>query len=297
MTTRISTTGDLSAQEWEALSAYLDEKLNPQEIAVLEKRLEREPNLRSSLEELGRTRNALRDLPKMHAPHNFTLTPEMAGLRSGARSLPAAYPVLRLASVLATIFFVMLSVSQMMFVGNRPTGALLSESRKIVTTEAALEMPPGSSFGKGGGEADNVGAESAPVATEALPVLTEAPQPVAPLAFAPQQPTQAVLEKMVEESPLATSETGSLIVTPLGLPLTPTPSLELEVADQSVSATEEISAQILTTEGATPPLGVYKAINTATWSWSFLKTIQVLLAFLAVGTGLAAIWLRRSSHA
>jgi hypothetical protein len=296
MTTRISSTGDLTAKEWEALSAYLDEKLNTQENAAWNKRLEEDPHLRYGLEELRRTRNALQELPKMRAPRNFTLTPEMAGLRPGVRSLPPAYPVLRLASVLATIFFVLLSVSQVMVVGNNKTSVLLSESRQVVTSEVSSEMLSGPSFGKGGGDADNVGAESAPEEAEAPPASTEAPPPVAPLAFAPEQPTQALLEKMEGENPQATSETGSLVVTPLGLPLTSTPMVKMEVADQAAPVTEEISAQIITTEGVSPQPGVHKAINAATWGWSFLETLQVLLAFLAVGTGLAAIWLRRSSH-
>ena len=289
MTTRISTTGDISTREWEVLSAYLDERLSPQESAALEKRLEENANLHSSLEDLRRTRSLLRDIPRMRAPRNFTLTPEMAGLRPGVRSLPTAYPVLRLTSVLATVFFVLLSISQVMFVGKRATSVAQLKSWSMVTSEVELEMPPGSLFGGEGGESSSADTEAPTVATEAPPVE-------APLAAAPELPTSVAMEKMVGEDSQATSEANTLVVTPLGLLSTSTPPPELDVADQVVSATEEISGQILTPEGTAPALRELRQMTAVTWGWSFLKAIQVFLAFLAVGTGLAAIWLRRSVH-
>ena len=288
MTTRISSAGDLSTREWETLSAYLDEKLSPQEKAVLEKRLEENLELQVSLEDLRRTRSLLRIQPRMRAPRNFTLNPEMAGLRPGMRSLPSAYPVLRLASVLATIFFVLLSVSQLMLVGNQATSMVQPEFLAKETSAVGAEMLPQPSFGVGGG-GSSISADKEAVSTEALPAE-------APLALAPEQPTEVALEKMAGEPPQATPEAGILIVTPLGLPSTSTPSNELENADQVVSATKEISPQGQITEGVASPLRGYKERNALARGWTLLKAIQVFLAFLAVGTGLAAIWLHRSYH-
>ena len=91
----------LSSRDWEYLSAYLDRQLKPKEIASLETRLSIDPVLSAALGELQRTRDALRSLPRMRAPRNFTLTPQMVGQRSSLRqrSLLRARPALRLAPV------------------------------------------------------------------------------------------------------------------------------------------------------------------------------------------------------
>jgi anti-sigma factor RsiW len=91
----------LSSRDWEYLSAYLDRQLKPKEIASLEARLSGDPVFSAALGELQRTRDALRNLPRMRAPRNFTLTPQMVGQRSSlrSRSLLRARPALRLAPV------------------------------------------------------------------------------------------------------------------------------------------------------------------------------------------------------
>jgi anti-sigma factor RsiW len=91
----------LSTRDWEYLSAYLDRQLKPKEIASLEARLSVDPVFSAALGELQRTRDALRSLPRMRAPRNFTLTPQMVGQRSSLRqrSPLRARPALRLAPV------------------------------------------------------------------------------------------------------------------------------------------------------------------------------------------------------
>jgi len=82
------------------LSAYLDGQLKPSEAARIEARLQTEPELASILQDLRQTRGILRQLPQRRAPRNFTLTPTMVGLKP---PMPRAYPVFRLATVLATL--------------------------------------------------------------------------------------------------------------------------------------------------------------------------------------------------
>jgi anti-sigma factor RsiW len=293
MTTRTSPTNEISPGEWETLSVYLDGKLSPQESAALEKRLQENPDLRSSLDELIRIRGLLRNLPRLRARRNFTLTPEMAGLCSGVRSIPNAYPLLRLASVLATVFLVLLSVSQIMFLGNRATSVMQREALVMVTSEGESQITPMPSFGIGGG----VGVETEVPALEAeIPqAATEASMEEAPIAALPEQPTQSELEKVVGDASLATAEANSLAVTPLGLPSTSTPA-KVEAADQVVSVTEDISLPIPAPEGVALYPGASRETRIGTWSWSFLNVLQIILAILAVGTGLAAIWIRRSNR-
>jgi anti-sigma factor RsiW len=93
---------DLPARDVELLSAYLDQGLSPRQERKLHARLEREPDLRWALDELRRTVAIVRSLPEVHPPRSFTLAPEVAG----ERRRPAAYPVLQLATALATLAFV-----------------------------------------------------------------------------------------------------------------------------------------------------------------------------------------------
>ena len=99
----------LSSRDWEYLSAYLDRQLKPKEIASLEARLSVDPGLSAALGEIQRTRDVLRSLPRMRAPRNFTLTPQMVGQRSPLRARPAARlaPVFGFASALATFLLIL----------------------------------------------------------------------------------------------------------------------------------------------------------------------------------------------
>lgn len=94
----------ITAREQETLSAYLDNALNPRERQRLETQLQTRPDLRAALNDLRHTRQLLRQTPVLRAPRNFTLTPEMAGLRTQP---PRLYPVFRLAFTLASILFVL----------------------------------------------------------------------------------------------------------------------------------------------------------------------------------------------
>jgi anti-sigma factor RsiW len=92
----------LPARDLELLSAYLDQGLSPRQEKGLHARLEREPDLRWALGELRGTVAIVRSLPEVRPPRSFTLAPEVAG----GRARPAPYPVLQLATALATLAFV-----------------------------------------------------------------------------------------------------------------------------------------------------------------------------------------------
>ena len=95
----------ISRRDWQRLSAYVDGKLTVRERSSLEQRLQADVALRSALADLRTLRTALGSLPSVPAPRNFTLTPEMVGRRA-EDSLPRRYPVLRLASVVSSLLFV-----------------------------------------------------------------------------------------------------------------------------------------------------------------------------------------------
>ncbi len=68
---------NFSPDEYELLSAYLDDMLTVAERTALEARLAGDDALRAELEALRNTVSLIKALPVLKAPRNFTLTPEM----------------------------------------------------------------------------------------------------------------------------------------------------------------------------------------------------------------------------
>lgn len=97
---------EISNRDIELLSAYLDQELNPKESARVESRLQSSPQLRNILGELHQNRAALRSLPRLRAPRNFTLTPEIAGIKLKKRT----YPAFGLVSALSSLVLILVLV-------------------------------------------------------------------------------------------------------------------------------------------------------------------------------------------
>jgi hypothetical protein len=88
------------------LSVYLDHELSLAQQQALEKRLNNEPDLRRKLHELRKTKMVLGSLARVHAPRNFTLTPDMVTVRR--KKQVAWFSTLKLATSLAAILLVVL---------------------------------------------------------------------------------------------------------------------------------------------------------------------------------------------
>jgi anti-sigma factor RsiW len=91
----------LAPRDLDALSAYADGTLSPAERLAVERRLEQDPALRQALKEIRTMSALLRALPQVRPPRNFTLTPEMAGIRPGWLRTP----FLQLATAVAMVAF------------------------------------------------------------------------------------------------------------------------------------------------------------------------------------------------
>ena len=121
----------LSNRDLERLSAYLDGALSEKEASRLEARLREEPTLQQALQELKKTAQMVASLSEISLPRSFTLTPEMVGIRDR----PRIYPVMRLATALATFaFFAVVGIDAITnFALN---GALAPASKEQVAMEA-----------------------------------------------------------------------------------------------------------------------------------------------------------------
>ena len=130
----------LTRQDWDALSAYLDNALNNRERQRLETQLQSRSEMRVALNELRQTRQLLRQTPALRVPRNFTLTPEMAGLRS-PRS--RAYPTFQFAFALASFFFVLVIAGELVFGSPAalPDTNLAMAPQAEVIEESAPEEP------------------------------------------------------------------------------------------------------------------------------------------------------------
>lgn len=171
-------------REIENLSAYLDGQLDSKESAKLESRLKSDPELESALQDLRSARGILHALPQRKARRNFTLTRQMVGLKP---PLPRSYPLIRFATVFASILF------------------LLSFTATALSPLAGFggAAAPAPAFGMGGGCEDCEGApaQEAAAATEApateeafaaemAPAATEAPpaEDLAPASAVTESP-------------------------------------------------------------------------------------------------------------
>lgn len=258
--------GKLSLRDYEALSAYLDGALDVRSQTHLEKRLQVEENLKQELEALKRNRIILRSQPRMRAPRNFTLTPQMAGVRQQARYSMGAFSALRLASVLATIFLVLVMAGD--FVGSS------MKPQTIVASDLPQQAPwamPGFGMGGGGGGGSDVGSE---------PVM---PAEDAAMEMPAVESTDTAAMKAMPEAGAPEAETALQAVPPASL------AEESAVSEAPPSAVEpEISANAASREVAEEATGQT--------SWTFIKILQVLLALLAISTGLGALLLWRTSR-
>ncbi len=90
----------INSQDFDRLSAYIDNQLSARERAELETRLVREPELQATLSDLQRTVRVLSLLPVVKPPRRFTLTPAMVGARGRREPL---FPALRLSAAFCAI--------------------------------------------------------------------------------------------------------------------------------------------------------------------------------------------------
>jgi len=101
----------MTARDYELISAYLDNQLGSKERAQFEARLKTDLMLQKELHEIGNTRLMVRSLPKLRAPRNYYITSKVT---SGARETPLPIrrslrlaPTMGIVSALATILLVL----------------------------------------------------------------------------------------------------------------------------------------------------------------------------------------------
>jgi hypothetical protein len=232
----------LTPQEQDALSAYLDNALNPRERQRLEVQLQTRPEMRAALNELRQTQYLLRQTPVLQVPRNFTLSPEMAGLRTRP---PRVYPIFQWAFSLASLFFILIFAGEL-FTGLSIAGssvALAPVAETFILEEAPIEVmeapPVGSEDGARNaeelqGEQTATGYAELPPMSEGTPTpdmifsIAESPTPTPEPTFKSAPETEVVEEPVLPaQDPLAQSvPTGpeSAMDTAMSEPTAPAPA-------------------------------------------------------------------------
>ena len=168
--------GNLKSSDLELLSAYVDGECSKRQTERIESRLHAEPAFRRAFEELRATAGLFRSLPEVQPPRSFALTPEMIGSR---RKQP--YPILQLATALASFVFVVLVGLDALTAGLVP---VLGSTAPGVTAVEQPAMAPEMALAP----AEDVGESNAEVEPEIemeVPRGGGLPEPTAQLPAAP----------------------------------------------------------------------------------------------------------------
>ncbi len=256
----------ISPRDLEQLSAYLDQQLDPGRRTRLEARLRAEPQLRATFDDLRRTRTLLRRLPRMRAPRNFTLTPQMVGKPIARESSPRrAYPIFQFASALASLLLVVVILGDFLGLGVAPAAAPLVSSQKDLNS-AAQEAPPAS-------QPESLRANIATPTQPTGGVVTMPGSNATPGGLDSEVMTNAVPAPGV--TPTITTTTPLTLTVPLAQANAPIP-------------TDTIGA------ASGPPTGEQRPIGQP-GSRSLWRVVEISLALVALASGLAALYLRRHS--
>lgn len=280
----------ITPQEQETLSAYLDNALNPRERQRLETHLQTRPELRAALEDLRQTQQLLRAAPVLRVPRNFTLTPEMAGLRTRP---PRAYPAFQWAFALAMVLFVAVLGGEVFF--SSPAAmpasdvALAPAIESFAVEEAPLETMEESAPAEVPPDARNMGdppegesvpgpADSGPADSGPAPEITPTPFGDFIVAAEPPTPTPEATFKSAPTEPVED----------------PLPVAEEPLTMTIMSEPEAVGGAEVAADTPDSTANVASSPTPGFWA-SPWRIPQAILAGLVVLSGLGLLFLRRKT--
>lgn len=251
-----------SDRNLELLSAYLDGELSGRDRERLETQLQKDEVLRNRYEELKRTRVMLRSLPKLRAPRNFLLTPEMVGQKEKSSR---AFPVLRFASAFAALLLVLLFLGDLFVIPNPSPAPVMSAE---IVESLQLEK------------------ESA--AAEADTFASQAPAAEEPASAAPMEGEPAA-ESEEDENISAFMKTDSITEERLPLPTVTIERPEEMLAGATGTVVEgELGDEVIATEDMLDD--VARISQFPRW---IVPIAEIALLVIAITTGLAAYFFYR----
>ncbi len=281
MTTRIS------PKEWEALSAYLDGQLSANDRIRLERLLTERPEMRVALKDLRRTRDFLRSQPSLRAPRNFTLSPQLAGIRIKERRSSFAFPVLSAVSALASILLVLVFVGDMLITGAGPSQNFVAQAP--VEEYLAVEETVPESFSPVEGEFQEIPPTEITLQEVQVPSVAAEGEELESMVEEEVDAVSKVIEAVDE------SRTGGAIQTPILEPVSP----DFEAVPGG-KAVHEPGLYDEDTGWLEPSID--QGISSTAWlieklpllmQRSTMRILEVILIIIAFSAGLAALYILR----
>jgi hypothetical protein len=270
-------TKNVSRRDWQILSDYLDEQLSARERARFEMRLNENPELRLALDEMRSIQSLLLEIPAKRAPRNFTLTPQMVGIK---KSPPQSFIALRFASAISAILLMVVWMGNLFLPMEIDT--LLPMVAGSEKPEAAFEAhdpqlyPPKEFTGEEIGEEET---------TELPPSILREPEEeaVEPIDQEPQLDVMALPEPDATQ----TAEANG-VPERVAKSLTSAPA-EIESPDP---APGDLDYEV-DEEGEIGALALRDNMLNRISRWGIQDFVMAGLALIAVSTGLGAIYIRR----
>lgn len=278
-----------SPRDLELLSEYLDGRLDARQRDQLEARLRSTKELAETLQGLAQTRTLLRSLPKLKSPRSFRLTPEMVG----KPATPRLYPTFQFASILASLLLVLVLAGDILGLGVQtasrmavPAAAppLAVQSQDMGSTAEATLVPPSAQQKSLAGSRNPQPYPAA--STAALGAAVTQPTENAPAV--------AALGARDTSTPPLTETTGisPTLENPQAVFVNP-PAVQLTATQEPVSQTQVALENPLAPEAQSLNAAQPVEIPAPAPSLPVLRIIEIVLVVLALGTGLAAFFLRR----
>jgi anti-sigma factor RsiW len=307
----------LSDDELELLSAYIDNQLAATDRGALEQRLGRDPALRTALDELRGTVGLLHELTPLPPPRSFALDP----VAFAPRPAPL-FGWLRLGATLASVLLAITFAVEFASMGGVPASAPLAtgggapaaaaptaaaaaqrQAQLVTVAPDTLSAPAAAPAPAAAATAAPAAAEMAaePTASTKAAEATAAPAaPEAPAAgAAAPTPSAEATVLALESADTSVSATPAAQPT-LGLAQEPAYSAPLEQAPATGNIAPPTSAPIAASdsnspdtdqlESSVPPEAREPAPQPAIQP---IRLIQFSLAGLALLLGLGALWVRR----
>ena len=217
----------------------------------------------------------LRNQPKIRAPRNFTLSPQMAGIHPEKKPAFQLFPVMRLTSVLATLLFVFVVLGDLLLAGSQRGAPVMLE-------EAVGESAP-----------------------QALEVVTEAPRVVEEVVESEVIVESEMTEKSLDSAEVTTMQAPALEMPSEGaalapreepLPVTgtqgPKPTIPLPTATPTPSPTAATEGERSLDDKTSTLMESPGIGDTLIRSRLTLRVLEVSLALLGVITAVLAYYLR-----
>jgi anti-sigma factor RsiW len=280
---------NVSSRDLELLSAYLDGRLEARQRDQLEARLRSNKELADTLQGLAQTRMLLRNLPKLKAPRNFRLTPEMVGKPATSR----LYPAFQFASILAGLLLVFVLAGDFLGLGARTASQIAAPASAPMQVPQSQDMEPIA-------EATSAPttAQQKSLAGSSLPQPDQAASTAVLEAAAPQPHENAPRIAALGAGDTSTPTIAGL--TEISPTLENSQAVFANTTAAQLTGTEEMSSQPPAALGNSPApasqsLNAAQPVETTAPATSLpvLRIIEIVLVLVALGTGLAAFFLRR----